>query len=258
MFLIHDDQPGWLDRSGASLRLRRGILIAEAPAGDPGRSRSRCGEPLPFGRPGSGSRLMTSTPGRLRAVLLDDPVDLLGLACASNPFIAADTIVDRQLVTEQIGLLIGGGADRITCLYLSIRPLADLSPWMAHAAWWLGLYPAWRRLHGWPASDVPPDVVLAGPDFGDDVKRGLSLLALPVRLVRYACVECEHVSSVTVDRCFPRDLCWEADDGDGVTDPGIRRDRSATAGIPQRFEAPHRREPQTDLSAEETEFFRRC
>ena len=200
---------------------------------------------------------MTPTPGRLRAVLLDDPVDLLGLACASNPFIAADTIVDRQLVTEQIGLLVGGDADRITCLYLSVRPLADLSPWMAHAARWLGLYPAWRRLHGRPASGAPPNIVLAGPDFGDDVKRGLSLLALPVRLVRYACVECEHVSSVTVDRCFPRDLCWETGDSDGVTDSGIRLDRDATDGIHQRFETPHRREPRTDLSAEETEFFRR-
>jgi len=190
---------------------------------------------------------MTPTPGRLRAVLLDDPVDLLGLACASNPFMAADTIVDRQLVTEQIGLLVGGDADRITCLYLSVRPLADVSPWMAHAARWLGLYPAWRRLHGRPASGVPPNVVLAGPDFGDDVKRGLSLLALPVRLVRYACVECEHV----------RDLCWETGDGGGVTDSGIRLDRDATDGIHQRFEAPHRREPRTDLSAEETEFFRR-
>ncbi len=211
---------------------------------------------------------MMPTPGRLRAVLLDDPVDLLGLACASNPFMAADTIVDRQLVTEQIGLLVGGDADRITCLYLSVRPLADLSPWMAHAARWLGLYPAWRRLHGRPALGAPPEVVLAGPDFGDDVKRGLSLLALPVRLVRYACVECEHVSSVTVDRCFPRDLCWETGDGDGVTDSGIRLDRSsatedrcfpdATDGVPRRFEAPHRREPRTDLSAEEMEFFRRC
>lgn len=190
---------------------------------------------------------MTSIPGRLRAVLLDDPVDLLRLARVSNPFIAADTIVDRQLVTEHISLLIGGDADRITCLYLSVRPLADLSPWMAHAARWLGLYPAWRRLHGHPASGAPPNVVLAGPDFGDDVERSLSLLALPVRLVRYACVECEHV----------RDLCWEAGDGDGVIDSGIRRDRGATAGIPQRFEAPHRREPRTDLSAEETEFFRR-
>lgn len=210
---------------------------------------------------------MTPTPGRLRAVLLDDPVDLLGLACASNPFMAADTIVDRQLVTEQIGLLVGGDADRITCLYLSVRPLADLSPWLAHAARWLGLYPAWRRLHGRPASGAPPDVVLAGPEFGDDVKRGLSLLALPVKLVRYACVECEHVSSVTVDRCFPRDLCWETGDSDRVTDSGIRLDRSsatedrcfpdATDGIHQRSEAPHRREPRTDLSAEETEFFRR-
>jgi hypothetical protein len=190
---------------------------------------------------------MTPTPGRLRAVLLDDPVDLLGLARASNPFMAADTIVDRQLVTEQIGLLVGGDADRITCLYLSVRPLADLSPWMAHAARWLGLYPAWRRLHGRPASGAPPNVVLAGPDFGDDVKRGLSLLALPVRLVRYACVECEHV----------RDLYWETGDGDGVTDSGIRLDRDATDEIHQRFEAPHRREPRTDLSAEETEFFRR-
>jgi len=200
---------------------------------------------------------MTPTPGRLRAVLLDDPVELLGLACASNPFMAADTIVDRQLVTEQIGLLVGGDADRITCLYLSVRPLADLSPWMAHAARWLGLYPAWRRLYGRPALGAPPNVVLAGPDFGDDVKQGLSLLALPVRLVRYACVECEHV----------RDLCWETGDGGGVTDSGIRLDRSsatedrcfpdATDEIHQRFEAPHRREPQTDLSAEETEFFRR-
>ena len=200
---------------------------------------------------------MTPTPGRLRAVLLDDPVDLLGLACASNPFIAADTIADRQLVTEQIGLLVGADADRITCLYLSVRPLADLSPWMAHAARWLGLYPAWRRLHGRPASGVPPNVVLAGPDFGDDVKRGLSLLARPVRLVRYACVECEHV----------RDLCWATGDSDGVTDSGIRLDRSSATedrcfpdaidGILQRFEAPHRREPRTDLSAEETEFFRR-
>ena len=230
---------------------------------------------------------MTPTPGRLRAVLLDDPVDLLGLACASNPFIAADAIVDRQLVTEQMGLLVGrestifrhagGDADRITCLYLSVRPLADLSPWMAHAARWLGLYPAWRRLHGRPASGAPPNVILAGPDFGDDVKRGLSLLALPVRLVRYACVEGDHVSSVTVDRGFPRDLCWETGDGDGVTDSGIRLDHSsatedrgfpssvtedrcfpdATDGIHQRVEAPHRREPRTDLSAEETEFFRR-
>jgi hypothetical protein len=190
---------------------------------------------------------MTSPPGRLRAVLLDDPVDLLDLARASNPFMTADAVADRQLVTEHIGLLIGGDADRLTCLYLSVRPLADLSPWLAHAARWLGLSPAWRRLHGWPASGAPPNVVLAGPDFGDDVKRGLSLLALSVRLVRYVCIEREHV----------RDLCWEVSDGDGLTGSGIHLDRSTTDGTPQRFEAAYRREPRTELSAEETEFFRR-
>lgn len=176
-------------------------------------------------------------PFKPRLISLEDPVELLVLAAGANPFIAASAILDRQVVTDDIGLLVGGSPNQPTCLFLWVTPLRDLWPWMAHAARWLGLYPSWRRLHGLSPSAMPVKMVLAGPDVGDEARVAVSLIALPVILARYTCLGYGP----------SRRLCWE--DWDEERDaqdlnaaiPGTQGDTGTVVG----------------MSAEEVAFFRR-
>jgi len=57
-------------------------------------------------------------PLKPRVLSLEDPVDLLRLAEGANPFIACSAVLDRQVVTNDMGLLIGGSQDQPTCLFL--------------------------------------------------------------------------------------------------------------------------------------------
>jgi hypothetical protein len=134
-----------------------------------------------------------------RILSLEDPVDLLTLAEGSNPFIAVSAILDRSVVTDDIGLLVGGSPDQPTCLFLWVTPLRDLGPWMAHAARWLGLYPRWRRLQGLSPSVAPVKMVLAGAEVGEEARLAVSLLAHPVVLARYICLGYGQ----------SRSLCWD-------------------------------------------------
>lgn len=170
--------------------------------------------------------------------LLSDPADLVCLAVISNPYMAASTIVDRQVVSEQIGLLVGGAAEPLTCLYLWVAPVEDLSPWMAHAVRWLRRYPQWRRVHGLVADGTPPRLVLAGPEFGEAVRPSLGFLNAKADLVRYTCVEFQQV----------RSLCWEETALQSAITGEVAADSKSLG---------HRREHASILSPEEIAFFQR-
>ena len=144
-----------------------------------------------------------------RVLSLEDPVDLLRLAEGANPFIAGSAVLDRQIVTNDMGLLIGGSPDQPTCLFLSVTALHDLGPWIPQAARWIELYPTWRRLHGLSPSALPVKMVLAGPGVGEGVRAVVRLLTLPVVLA-----------------CFTgfgygqsRGLCWEGWEEGSDTQP---------------------------------------
>jgi hypothetical protein len=175
-------------------------------------------------------------PLKPRVLSLEDPVDLLRLAEGANPFIACSAVLDRQVVTNDMGLLIGGSTDQPICLFLSVTPLHDLGPWISHAARWIDLYPAWRRLHGLSPSALPVNVVLASPGVGEGVRLAVRLITLPVVLA------CFTGLGYGPSRC----LCWEGWEEGGATQaqsgpiPRVRGETGVRAAI----------------SAEELAFFR--
>jgi hypothetical protein len=107
------------------------------------------------------------------------------LAAAHNPFLSREEIVDREVVTDRIGLLVAGRASVATLLYLWTHGIDDVSPWMAHAAQWLDRYPIWRKAHDLAPSAAPVRVVLAVPGIGPSVRSALRLVSCPMTLSRY-------------------------------------------------------------------------
>lgn len=175
-----------------------------------------------------------------RVVGPPDVGDLLRLVAADNPFLAHEEILDRVVITDRIGLLIGGRSDAATLLYVWTRTIEDVSPWIAHAAQWLEQYPIWRKAYGLVSSDAPVRMVLAAPGIEERLRNALGLVARPVTLTRYVCVE---LGGEAV-------LGWES----GPEPGGNVIAGTALAG--QRPTPPHRTAVSDDLTPEELAFFR--
>ncbi|MEO5657523.1 MAG: hypothetical protein ABIO65_13310, partial [Nitrospiria bacterium] len=125
---------------------------------------------------------------------------VLTAAAACNPFISPSEILERHIVAQDIGLVIGGRDGRPTLLYVWSAVIADLGPWMAHYASWIGVSPQWRRLHRLEPSEGPsPRVILAAPDMAGSARAGHVLLAAPPEVVRYVSVMCGRSAT----------LCWD-------------------------------------------------
>lgn len=169
-----------------------------------------------------------------------DVVDMLAAAAACNPFIAPSEILERRIVAEDIGLVIGGREGRPTLLYVWSAAIADLGPWMAHYASWVGWFPQWRRLHRLEPSAGPPRIILAAPDTAESVRAGLALLASPPEVVRYVSVMCGRSST----------LCWDD------RETGRRSPKPDPQPQPDIRPKPSSPSP-GDLSGDELAFFRR-
>jgi len=165
-----------------------------------------------------------------RIVSLDNPVQLLLLAESSKPVTSLGPTFDRQLFDDHCALLVLGSRDQPTCLYLWTIPLRNLTSWLGHAGAWLRHYPRWRSLHGLPPADQSVRIVLAAPDFNGEIHAALDMLATPVTLVRYVCLEVGAM----------RSLCWEGE----IHISGSKRASGMLEGV--------------ELSPEELSFFRRA
>lgn len=125
----------------------------------------------------------------LRLLGPPDLGDLIHLAAHDNPFLRQDQVLEREIVTDRMGLLVISGADGETLLYVWTQPIEDISSWLAHAAHWLDRYPLWRKAHGLTPSIEPVRMVLAAPDIGDRTRSALRLISCRVALARYAYAE---------------------------------------------------------------------
>lgn len=128
-------------------------------------------------------------PTTFRLVGPPDVGDLICLASRDNPFLRQDQILDREVITDRIGLLVGNGPAGMTLLYVWTQPIEEMSSWMAHAAQWLDRYPIWRKAHGLGPSVAPVRMVLASPDVGERARSALRLVSCHVTLTRYVYVE---------------------------------------------------------------------
>ncbi len=114
--------------------------------------------------------------------------------------------MERVVVTDRIGLLVGGNPSMITLLYLWTLPIDDVSPWMAHVSRWLERYPIWRKAHDLGSSSESARIVLAAPGLEDGVRGALRLVICQVTFVRYCYLE---LAGKTV-------LGWERDVAPGM------------------------------------------
>lgn len=140
--------------------------------------------------------------GLHRFVRPADIVEVLMAAASGNPFIPPSDILDRHILTDDIGVLIGGRRGRSTALYVWSASVMDLGPFLAHAASWLRRYPRWRTLHGLDAFESPPRLVLAAPSIDGSVQSAVSLVAPTPTIVRYSLVSCGRSTNV----------CWDGHD----------------------------------------------
>lgn len=171
-----------------------------------------------------------------RVIRPADVVEVLAAAADNNPFIPTSEILDRHIVTDDIGALIGGRRGQSTALYVWSASVMDLGPFLAHAASWMRRYARWRMLHGLAPFDSPPRLVLATPAIDEGVRSGLALLTPTPIVIRYSLVSCGRSTT----------LCW-----DGADD-----------AVAREFAAPSRRDLGTvrqaaALAPDEIEFFKK-
>jgi hypothetical protein len=132
---------------------------------------------------------MTPQPTGLRLREVPDLGDLIRLAVAENPFLPREAVLDRVVVTDRVGLLVGDSSATITLLYLWTHTIDDVSPWMAHAGQWLERYAIWRKAHGLAPSSEAVRMVLAAPGLGEGARSALRLVSCRVTPVRYSYLE---------------------------------------------------------------------
>jgi hypothetical protein len=169
-----------------------------------------------------------------------DVGDLLRLASRDNPFLRQDQVLNRDVLTDRIGLLVGNGPAGVTLLYVWTQPIEEMSSWMAHAAQWLDRYPIWRKAHELNPSVTPVRMVLASPDVGERVRSALRLVSCHVTLTRYVYVEIGGQAA----------LGWDLG-----AEPGKKGSEEQTT-TSQHVGEPEKTSITEDLTMEELAFFR--
>ncbi len=161
-------------------------------------------------------------------------------AAHDNPFLRQGQVLEREIVTDRMGLLVIGGAEGETLLYVWTQPIEDISPWLAHAAQWVDRHPLWRRAHGLTPSIEPVRMVLAAPDIGDRIRSALRLISCRVVLARYVYAELGGRAA----------LAWETglDAAGRASEQPPNHDRQVGEGAKTRVTE--------DLTMEELAFFR--
>jgi len=111
--------------------------------------------------------------------------ELMRLALMNNPFLAREDIVDREVISGRIGLLVAERSATTTLLYLWTHPIDDLSPWMEHVSGWFERYADWRTAYELDPPSATVRAILASPAVEPKVRRALNLVSCPVTLTRY-------------------------------------------------------------------------
>jgi hypothetical protein len=146
---------------------------------------------------------------------------LVYLAAAHNPVIRPESVIERTVAGDSVGILIGEEEGRTTLLYLSRHERPDLLAWMAHIARWVWLSPTWRKAQGLEASNVPIRVILAVPSVSEDLRDAVKLLSPPVTVVRYR----------WEDRGGACALRWDEDSVTVYASAGERVEGATPAGV---------------------------
>jgi hypothetical protein len=173
-----------------------------------------------------------------------EPPDIGALLClcaTANPFITREAIVERTVVDDGIGLLVGAAPPSSTLLYLVRDHRADFLPWLTHVSRWVALYPAWLAAHGRTGPPPPVRIVLAGPQVSDGLRDAVALISCPVLVAGY------RVGT----RGGEPFLEWEQGAVLDGADGEHRADRSQT--VEESWQVPS----DEALTSEEWEFFRR-
>ncbi|MFZ5874841.1 MAG: hypothetical protein ACOYXU_00400 [Nitrospirota bacterium] len=117
--------------------------------------------------------------------------DLVRMAAEQNPFLPRAVVLERTIVSERIGLLVGDAPDGMTMLYLWTHEDPGGLPWLVHLARWRSDYPAWRSAHGLPPCARPLRVIVAVPGTIIGVRDAVRLLIGSIAVVPYRCVDIE-------------------------------------------------------------------
>jgi hypothetical protein len=113
------------------------------------------------------------------------------MAAEQNPFIPCAALLQRTIVSERIGLLVGDAPDGMTMLYLWTHEDPGGLPWLTQFARWRSDYPAWRSAHGLAPCIRPLRVIVAVPGMVSGLRDAVRLLIGSVAVVTYHCVDVE-------------------------------------------------------------------
>lgn len=137
---------------------------------------------------------------------------LMRAAAEQNPFIPRAAVIERTVVAERIGLLVGNAPDGMTLVYLWAHEDPGCLTWLIHLARWKDSYTAWRAAHGLPPCVHPLRVVVAVPGGLYGLRDAVRALVGSVVVVRYQCLDLDGTMI----------LGWETDQTSGSDQRGDR------------------------------------
>ncbi len=111
------------------------------------------------------------------------------VAAEQNPFIPCAAVIERTVVAERIGLLVGDAPDGMTLVYVWAQEDPGCLTWLIHLARWRDCYPSWRSAHGLPPCARPLRVIVAVPGVVNGLRDAIRLLVGSVAVVRYQCLD---------------------------------------------------------------------
>jgi hypothetical protein len=143
---------------------------------------------------------------------MPDVGDLMRVAAEQNPFIPCSAVIERTVVAERIGLLVGDAPDGMTLVYVWAHEDPGCLTWLIHLARWRESYPAWRSAHGLPPCARPLRVIVAVPGGLNGLRDAVRGLVGSVAVVRYQCLDLDGTVV----------LGWETDKLTGHEERGDR------------------------------------
>jgi hypothetical protein len=144
--------------------------------------------------------------------VVPDVGDLMRVAVPQNPFIPCAAVIERTVVSEHIGLLVGDAPEGMTLVYLWAHEDPECLTWLIHLARWRESYPAWRSAHGLPSCARPLRVIVAVPGGLSGLRDAVRVLVGSVAVARYQCLDLDGTMV----------LGWETDKTSGYEEQGDR------------------------------------
>jgi len=138
--------------------------------------------------------------------------NLMRVVAERNPFLPLAAVVERAIISERIGLLVGDAPDGMTLLYVWTHEDPGCLTWLINLAQWQDAYPAWRSAHGLPPCSLSLRVIVAAPSVVTGLRDALRLLVGSVGVVSYQCLDLDGKLV----------LGWESDTVSGRNERGER------------------------------------